>query len=58
LLPYCKPEIIPLQRVVSAAKPNVNRKMVFILEVLRILSLPVLTHSLQSVSSIKRMELK
>ena len=57
-LPYCKREIIPLQRAVSAAKPNVNRKMVFILEVLRTLTLPVLTHSLQSVSSIKRMELK
>ena len=57
-LSYWKREIIPLQRVVSAAKPNVSRKMVFILEVLRTLTLPVLTHTLQSISSIKRMELK
>jgi len=38
---YCKREIIPLQRVDSAAKSNVNRKMVFILEVLRTLTLPL-----------------
>jgi len=44
-LSYCKREIIPLQRVVSAAKPYVSRKMVLILEVLRTLTLPVLTHS-------------
>jgi len=42
---YCKREIIPLQRVVSAAKSNVSRKMVFILEVLRTLTLTLLTDS-------------
>jgi len=26
---YCKREIIPVQRVVSAAKSNVSRKMVY-----------------------------
>ena len=57
ILSCCKREIVPLQRVVSAAKSNVSRKMVFILEVLRTLTLPLLTDSLQSmsVSSIKRM---
>ena len=35
ILSYRKREIVPLQRVVSAAKSNVSRKMVFILEVLR-----------------------
>ena len=30
ILSYCKREIVPLQRVVSAAKSNVSRKMVFI----------------------------
>jgi len=29
-LSYCKREIIPLQRIVSATKSNVSRKMVFI----------------------------
>ena len=56
-LSYCKREIIPLQRVDSAAKSNVSRKMVFILEVLRTLIPPLQTDSLQSVSSIKRMQL-
>jgi len=57
ILSYCKREIVPLQRVLSAAKSNESRKMVFILEVLRILTLPLLTDSLQSmsVSSITRM---
>jgi len=57
ILSYCKREIVPLQRVVSAAKSNVSRKMVFILEVLRTLTVPLLRDSLQSmpVSSIKRM---
>jgi len=55
LLSYCKSEIIPLQRVDSAAKSNVSRKMFFILEVRRILTLRLLTDNLQSVSSIKRM---
>ena len=57
ILSYCKLEIIPLQRVVSTAKSNVNRKVVFILEVLRTLTLSSFTDSLQSmsVSSIKRM---
>jgi len=54
-LSYCKREIIPLQRVDLAAKSNVGRKMVFILEVLRTLTLPLLADSLQSASSIKRM---
>ena len=54
-LSYCKSEIVPLQRVVSAAKSNVSGKMVFILEVLRTLTLPLLTDSLQSVSSINLM---
>ena len=57
-LSYCKREIISLQRVNSAAKSNVSRKTVFILEVLRTLTLPLLTDSLQSVSVIKRMQLK
>ena len=57
-LSYCKREIIPLQWVVSAAIPNISRKMVFILEVLRTLTVPLLTDSLQSVLSIKRMQLK
>jgi len=35
ILSYRKREIVPLQRVVSAAKSNVSRKMVFILEVLK-----------------------
>jgi len=57
ILSYCKREIVPLQRAVSAAKSNVSGKMVFILEVLRTLTLPLLTDSLQSmsVSSLKRM---
>jgi len=57
ILSYCKREIVPLQWEVSAAKSNVSRKMVFILKVLRALTLPLLTDSLQSmsVSSIKRM---
>jgi len=50
-LSYCKLEIIPLQRVDSAA----SKKMFFIFEVLRTLTLPLLTDSLQSVLSIKRM---
>jgi len=49
LILYCKLEIIPLQRVDSAAKSNVSRKMFFILEVLRIVTLPLLIDSLQSV---------
>jgi len=49
-------EIIPLEQVDSAAKSNVRRKMVFILEVLRTLTLPLLTDSLQTVSWIKRMD--
>jgi len=57
-LSYCKREIIPLQSVVSAAIPDISRKMVFILEVLRTLTVPLLTDSLQSVLSIKRMQLK
>jgi len=60
IVSYCKREIVPLQLVVSAAKSNVSRKMVLILEVLRTLTLPFLTDSLQSmsVSSINRMKLK
>jgi len=54
---YCKREIILLQRELSAAKSK-GRKMVFILEVLRILTLPLFTDILQSVSSIKHMQLK
>jgi len=54
----CKFEIISLmQRAGSAAKSKVSRKMVFILDVLRTLTLPLLTDSLQSVLSIKRMQL-
>jgi len=49
-LSYCELEIIPLQRVDSAA----SKMMFFILEVLRTLTLPQLTDSLQSVLSIKR----
>jgi len=49
-------EIIPLEQVDSAAKSNLRRKMVFILEVLRALTLPLLTDSLQTVSWIKRMD--
>jgi len=49
-------EIIPLEQVDSAAKSNLRRKMVFILEVLRTLTLPLLTDSLQTVSWIKRMD--
>jgi len=45
-LSYCKCEIIPLQRVVSAVKSNVSGQMVFILEVLRTLTLSLLTDSL------------
>jgi len=44
-LSYCKREIIPLQRINSAAKSNVSG-MVFILEVLRTLTLQSLTDSL------------
>jgi len=51
---YCKREITPLQRVLSVAKSK-SKKMVFILEVLRTLTLPLFTDSLQTVSSIKRM---
>ena len=50
-LSYCKLEIIPLQRVDSAA----SRKLFFILEVLRILTLQLLADSLQSFLSLKRM---
>jgi len=48
-------EIIQLQGVDSAAKSNISRKKLFILEELRTLTLPVLTDSLQSVFLIKRM---
>ena len=51
-------EIIQLQGVDSAAKSNISRKKLFILEELRTLTLPVLTDSLQSVFLIKRMWLK
>jgi len=51
---YCKREIIPLQRVLSAAKSK-SRKVVFILEAVRTLTLLLFTDSLQTVSSIKRM---
>jgi len=55
-LSYSKLEIIPLmQRADSVAKSNISRKMVFILEVLKTLTLPLPTDSLQSVLSIKRM---
>jgi len=54
-LSYSKFEIIPLQQVHSSAKPNARRKMFFVLEVPRTLTLPLLADSLQSVSSIKRM---
>jgi len=50
-LSSCKLEIVPLQRVDSAA----SRKMFFMLEVLNTLTLPLLTDSLASVLSIKRM---
>jgi len=54
-LSYCKRENIPLQRLGSATKSNESRKMVFILEVLRALTMPLLTDSLQPVASIKGM---
>jgi len=50
-LSYYELEIIPLQRADLAA----SRKIFFVLEVLRTLTLPLLTDSLQSVLSIKRM---
>jgi len=53
---YCEREIILLQGVLSAAKSE-GGKMVFILEVLRTLTLPLFTDSWQSVSSIKRKQL-
>jgi len=40
-LSYGKREIMPLQRLVSPVKSNVSRKMVFILEVLNTLTLPL-----------------
>jgi len=52
---YSKFEIIQLQKEESVAKPNVSRKTLFILEVLRALTLPLFTNCLQSVFSIKRM---
>ena len=52
-LSYYELEIIPLQRADLAA----SRKIFFVLEVLRTLTLPLLTDSLQSVLSIKRMQL-
>jgi len=55
-LSYSKFEIVPLEQVDSGVTSNVRRKMVFILEVLRTLTLPLLTDSLQTVSWIKRMD--
>jgi len=40
-LSYCRRKIIPLQRVVSTVKSNVRKKMVFILKVLKTLTLPL-----------------